>query len=85
MILMRTLRKDYARYSKEDELDDLVSVFVPLSPLATVGCIRREIWEMSMAGNRCMETSSDLQNTPFFLPVWLAQVTNWPLWLWAVF
>ena len=25
MILMRTLRKDYARYSKEDELDDLVS------------------------------------------------------------
>ena len=24
MILMRTLRKDYARYSKEDELDDLV-------------------------------------------------------------
>jgi transmembrane 9 superfamily protein 3 len=23
MILMRTLRKDYARYSKEEELDDL--------------------------------------------------------------
>lgn len=31
MILMRTLRKDYARYSKEDELDDLVSIFVSLS------------------------------------------------------
>ena len=26
MILMRTLRKDYARYSREEELDDLVSV-----------------------------------------------------------
>ena len=25
MILMRTLRKDYARYSREEELDDLVS------------------------------------------------------------
>lgn len=24
MILMRTLRKDYARYSKEDDLDDMV-------------------------------------------------------------
>ena len=27
MILMRTLRKDYARYSKDDELDDLVSLY----------------------------------------------------------
>lgn len=24
MILMRTLRKDYARYSKEEEIDDMV-------------------------------------------------------------
>lgn len=24
MILMRTLRKDYARYSREEDLDDLV-------------------------------------------------------------
>lgn len=24
MILLRTLRKDYARYTKEDELDDIV-------------------------------------------------------------
>ena len=24
MILMRTLRKDYARYSRDEELDDLV-------------------------------------------------------------
>jgi transmembrane 9 superfamily protein 3 len=24
MILMRTLRKDYARYSKDEELDDMV-------------------------------------------------------------
>ena len=26
MILMRTLRKDYARYSKDDELDDMVKM-----------------------------------------------------------
>lgn len=25
MILMRTLRKDYARYSKDDDVDDMVS------------------------------------------------------------
>lgn len=25
MILMRTLRKDYARYSKEEEMDDMVT------------------------------------------------------------
>lgn len=24
MILMRTLRKDYARYSKDDDIDDMV-------------------------------------------------------------
>ena len=28
MILMRTLRKDYARYSKEDDLDDVVSSYL---------------------------------------------------------
>jgi Endomembrane protein 70 len=27
MILMRTLRKDYARYSKDEEMDDMVSNF----------------------------------------------------------
>lgn len=26
MILMRTLRKDYARYSKDEEMDDMVSI-----------------------------------------------------------
>lgn len=25
MILMRTLRKDYQRYSKDEEMDDMVS------------------------------------------------------------
>jgi len=25
MILMRTLRKDYARYSKEDDIDEMVN------------------------------------------------------------
>ena len=28
MILMRTLRKDYARYSKEDDLDDMVRLLL---------------------------------------------------------
>ena len=28
MILMRTLRKDYARYSREEDLDDLVRGWV---------------------------------------------------------
>jgi len=28
MILMRTLRKDYARYSKEDDIDEMVNTFV---------------------------------------------------------
>jgi hypothetical protein len=28
MILMRTLRKDYARYSKDDDLDDMVGYLV---------------------------------------------------------
>ena len=28
MILMRTLRKDYARYSKEEDLDEMVSLIV---------------------------------------------------------
>ena len=27
MILMRTLRKDYARYSKEDDIDEMVRVW----------------------------------------------------------
>lgn len=30
MILMRTLRKDYQRYSKDEEMDDMVSR-VPLN------------------------------------------------------
>lgn len=34
MILMRTLRKDYARYSKDDELDDMVKlILINLSSL----------------------------------------------------
>lgn len=28
MILMRTLRKDYARYSKDDDVDDMVSTIL---------------------------------------------------------
>ena len=28
MILLRTLRKDYARYGKDNDLDDLVKEFI---------------------------------------------------------
>jgi len=28
MILMRTLRKDYARYSKEDDIDEMVTILI---------------------------------------------------------
>ncbi|KAF2975767.1 hypothetical protein EK904_011572 [Melospiza melodia maxima] len=33
MILMRTLRKDYARYSKEEEMDDMVNIPIEVSLL----------------------------------------------------
>ena len=32
MILMRTLRKDYARYSKEDDLDEMVGICLKFAP-----------------------------------------------------
>jgi len=38
MILMRTLRKDYARYSKEDDIDEMVTVLT-YSRLAKVKLI----------------------------------------------
>lgn len=34
MILLRTLTKDYARYSKDDELDDMVTVSLYLLEIA---------------------------------------------------
>ena len=34
MILMRTLKKDYARYSREADLDDLVSMCIAMH----IGC-----------------------------------------------
>lgn len=34
MILMRTLRKDYARYSKEEEMDDMVRCAFVLEKLS---------------------------------------------------
>ncbi len=43
MILMRTLRKDYARYSRDADLDDLVSVI-----LHKHTCIEDSLWYMRM-------------------------------------
>ena len=38
MILMRTLRKDYARYSKDEEMDDMVSNFYNLFSYDNISC-----------------------------------------------
>jgi hypothetical protein len=36
MILMRTLRKDYARYSREDDIDEMVRIYLRMYTM----CIR---------------------------------------------
>jgi len=44
MILMRTLRKDYARYSKEEDGDDMVTfVFVSVNLPTVVLCLTCEL------------------------------------------
>ena len=62
MILMRTLRKDYARYSKDEEMDDMVNFFhhaqFPLF-IYYFFIIRNATWEMNTAGNRFTVTCSD--------------------------
>lgn len=47
MILMRTLRKDYARYSKEEEMDDMVS-FVDFCGCWTAGFRLLFFWMISL-------------------------------------
>ena len=47
MILMRTLRKDYARYSKEDDLDDMVRFFYGLKSLFVL-LLLFALWSTSM-------------------------------------
>lgn len=39
MILMRTLRKDYARYSKEEEMDDMVRCVVSFCECIRFICV----------------------------------------------
>lgn len=59
MILMRTLRKDYARYSKDEDIDDMASVAARFEELENIKiCCRKEIWEMNMVGSKCMATFS---------------------------
>jgi len=38
VILLRTLRKDFARYDKKDTFSDLVLSFLFFSMLPTLGC-----------------------------------------------
>lgn len=60
MILMRTLRKDYARYSKDEEADDMVfQVFRPhISQFELLIPARSETWAMNMVGSKYMATFS---------------------------
>lgn len=64
MILMRTLRKDYARYSKEEEMDDMVGSRELLDSGVLGFCIisfclhRTETWGTNMGGSRFTEMSS---------------------------
>ena len=62
MILMRTLRKDYARYSKDEEMDDMVFDKVKLKTLPEIIVFfyllhRNETWETNTVGSRCMVMS----------------------------
>ena len=90
MILMRTLRKDYARYSKEDDIDEMVNNVLSTcripgkkqchiqSMFTFCLCCRREIWEMNMAGSRYMGMCfAQLHILCCSLPL-LAQVTRSP-------
>lgn len=64
MILMRTLRKDYQRYSKDEDIDDMVSVNASNlvdfdSTHANRYARRNATWETNTAGSRCTATFSD--------------------------
>lgn len=73
MILMRTLRKDYARYSKDEEMDDMViHINIPFHiffftdsflffVLSLVIVKRNVIWVMNTVGNKCMAMYSVLR------------------------
>ena len=43
MILLRTLRKDYARYGKDDDLDDMVKYSFPKNFNSFFSFSRKEI------------------------------------------
>lgn len=62
MILMRTLRKDYARYSKEEEMDDMVrSAFMLFKNLflrlivfsSCIRCVGSSEW-LSLVGQKTL-------------------------------
>jgi hypothetical protein len=92
MILMRTLRKDYARYSRKDDIDEMVCIhlrtytvcigIVRMLPstcltVAMVTCVcRRGTWEMSMDGSRYMVMCSDHRPTRCSSPLSLAAATR---------
>jgi hypothetical protein len=69
MILLRTLRKDYARYDKDDDLNDMVG------SIACACCVssahdpmtrrRNEIWVTSTDGSKSTETFSVRRLIPF--------------------
>jgi len=76
MILLRTVRKDYARYSQDEEIDAMVYVynvfafnFHTLTLLHVILNNRTKIWEMNMVGNKFTVTFSVQHLIQcFFLP-----------------
>jgi hypothetical protein len=58
MILLRTVRKDYARYSQDEEVDAMVNNIFYLNfhfvPFIILFIDRTKIWAMSMVGNKFM-------------------------------
>lgn len=61
MILMRTLRKDYARYSKDEDIDDMARHIFLNEKKGSLErfYFRKGIWAMNMVGNRFMEMFFD--------------------------
>ena len=54
MILLRTLRKDYARYHKDDDLDDMVSRGVLKLIQDDRRSFRSVTWVTNTGGNKFM-------------------------------
>jgi hypothetical protein len=72
MILMRTLRKDYARYARDDDdAEDVRSIQVIFVDYSSATL------EKNLDGSKFTVMFSVLHHTLFFSLPWLEQDTNW--------